>query len=97
MERKPFFSCVLVYSDQGLGRMTRTYHDLYRQHLIEKRWLTEDRPILVNNWEATMMKCDLRFGSWEVVSGDVTISNNQFRQTKQESKHQYIKKSGLAC
>ena len=48
----------LVYSDEGLGKMTRIYHDLYRNHLIEKRWLTQDRPVLVNNWEATMMKFD---------------------------------------
>lgn len=48
----------LVYSDEGLGKMTRTYHDLYRNHLIEKRWLTQDRPVLVNNWEATMMTFD---------------------------------------
>lgn len=46
---------VLVYSDEGLGKMTRTYHDLYRNHLIEERWLKKDRPVLVNNWEATMM------------------------------------------
>ena len=31
---------------------------LYRSHLIEKRWLTQDRPVLVNNWEATMMNFD---------------------------------------
>ena len=49
---------VLVYSDEGLGKMTRTYHDLYRNHLIEKRWLTQNRPVLVNNWEATMMNFD---------------------------------------
>ena len=48
----------LVYSDEGLGKMTRTYHDLYRSHLIERRWLTADRPVLVNNWEATMMNFD---------------------------------------
>lgn len=48
----------LVYSEEGLGKMTRTYHDLYRNHLIEKRWLTQDRPVLVNNWEATMMNFD---------------------------------------
>ena len=49
---------VLVYSDSGIGGMTRTFHDLYREHLIEKRWLTQDRPVLVNNWEATMMNFD---------------------------------------
>ena len=48
----------LVYSGEGLGQMTRTYHDLYRNHLIEKRWLTMDRPVLVNNWEATEMHFD---------------------------------------
>ena len=48
----------LVYSGEGLGRMTRTYHDLYRNHLIEKRWLTRERPVLVNNWEAPMMNFD---------------------------------------
>ena len=48
----------LVYSGEGLGGMTRTFHDLYRNHLIEKRWLTRERPVLVNNWEATMMNFD---------------------------------------
>ena len=48
----------LVYSDEGLGKMTRTYHDLYRYHLIEQRWLSQDRPVLVNNWEATYMSFD---------------------------------------
>ena len=44
---------VMVYSDQGLGKMTRTYHDLYRQHLIRSPYLHKKRPILINNWEAT--------------------------------------------
>ncbi len=48
----------LVYSGKGLGKMTRTYHDLFRNHLIGKRWLTQDRPVLVNNWEATLMNFD---------------------------------------
>ncbi len=50
--------CILVYSGDGLGGMSRTFHDLFRQHLIDKRWLSQDRPILVNNWEATMMNFD---------------------------------------
>ena len=44
---------ILVYSDQGLGKMTRTFHDLYRNHLIRCPYGEGDRPILVNNWEAT--------------------------------------------
>ncbi len=44
---------VLVYSDEGLGKMTRTFHDLYRNHLIRSPYLHEKRPVLLNNWEAT--------------------------------------------
>ena len=47
--------CVLVYSDEGLGKMTRTFHDLYRDHLLPEKWKDRERPVLVNNWEATMM------------------------------------------
>lgn len=44
---------VLVYSCEGLGHMSRTYHDLYRNHLIRSTWKNKKRPILINNWEAT--------------------------------------------
>ena len=43
----------MVYSGEGIGRMSRTYHDLYRDHLIRSRWAKKDKPILINNWEAT--------------------------------------------
>lgn len=44
---------VLVYSHEGLGGMTRSFHDLYRNHLIRSPYLHKKRPILINNWEAT--------------------------------------------
>ncbi len=44
---------VLVYSAEGLGQMTRSFHDLYRKHLIRSPYLHKKRPILINNWEAT--------------------------------------------
>ncbi|WP_160686773.1 alpha-galactosidase [Clostridium sp. C2-6-12] len=44
---------VMVYSDEGLGKMTRTFHDLYRNHLIRGKYKDKKRPILINNWEAT--------------------------------------------
>ncbi|HJD46868.1 MAG TPA: alpha-galactosidase [Candidatus Mediterraneibacter norfolkensis] len=49
---------VMVYSDEGLGKMTRTYHDLYRNHLIRSPYLHKKRPILINNWEATYFDFD---------------------------------------
>lgn len=44
---------VLVYSDAGLGKMSRTLHDLYRNHLIRSSYKDKERPVLINNWEAT--------------------------------------------
>lgn len=44
---------VMVYSGEGFGHMTRTFHDLYRNHLIRGKYAHQKRPVLINNWEAT--------------------------------------------
>ncbi len=44
---------VMCYSDSGFGKMSREYHDLYRQNLMRSKWADKCRPILINNWEAT--------------------------------------------
>lgn len=44
---------VLVYSAEGIGGMSRTYHRLYRTRLCRGQFRDQERPILVNNWEAT--------------------------------------------
>lgn len=44
---------VMVYSCQGLGTMSRTFHNLYRKRLARGYWRDRERPILNNNWEAT--------------------------------------------
>ncbi len=44
---------VLVYSNRGLGEMSRQYHRLYRDNLCRGEYQYADRPVLVNNWEAT--------------------------------------------
>ena len=49
---------VMVYSSEGLGKMTRTFHSLYQNHLIRSKFLHQKRPILINNWEATYFDFD---------------------------------------
>lgn len=49
---------ILVYSGEGLGGMSRAYHDLYRKHLIRSPYRNKKRPILINNWEATYFDFD---------------------------------------
>ncbi|MDA1477385.1 alpha-galactosidase [Bacillus changyiensis] len=44
---------VLVYSPDGLGGMSRTFHRLYRTRLARGMFREKKRPVLVNNWEAT--------------------------------------------
>ena len=44
---------VMVYSEQGLNGMSRTFHRLYQKRLAKGYWRDKARPILNNNWEAT--------------------------------------------
>ena len=44
---------VMVYADDGLGGMSRTFHELWRHHLVRGVYRDRVRPILMNNWEAT--------------------------------------------
>jgi len=49
---------ILVYSDEGLGKMSRTYHDVIRRHIIRSKWKNMPRPVLINNWEGTYFNFD---------------------------------------
>ncbi len=49
---------VLVYSDCGLGDMSRTFHDLYREYLMNPRYAYAPRPIVLNSWEAVYLDYD---------------------------------------
>ncbi len=49
---------VMIYSDCGLGKMSRSLHDFYREHLIRSPYKYKKRPVLINNWEATYFEFD---------------------------------------
>lgn len=51
---------VLVYSNAGLGEMSRTFHSLYRERLCRGKYRDRERPVLFNNWEATRFGFDSR-------------------------------------
>lgn len=44
---------VMVYSAEGLNKMSQTFHKLYKERLVRGKWRDRVRPILINNWEAT--------------------------------------------
>nr|WP_319552761.1 alpha-galactosidase [uncultured Vibrio sp.] len=49
---------VMVYSSEGLGGMSRTFHSLYKQRLCRGQYRDMSRPVVINNWEATYFDYD---------------------------------------
>ena len=49
---------ILAVSGEGIGKMSRAFHRLIRRHICRGEWADRERPILVNNWEATYFKFD---------------------------------------
>lgn len=44
---------VMVYTHAGLNDLSQNYHQLYQKRLARGYWRDRQRPILINNWEAT--------------------------------------------
>lgn len=44
---------IIVYSDKGMNDLSQTFHKLFRERVARGEWRDKERPILVNNWEAT--------------------------------------------
>lgn len=44
---------VLTYGCDGYDGMSQTFHRLVLRHLVRGPWRDRERPILINNWEAT--------------------------------------------
>ena len=44
---------LLAFSDDGIGGMSRAYHDVIRNHVMPKAYAKSSRPIVINNWEGT--------------------------------------------
>ncbi|AEV95880.1 alpha-galactosidase [Pediococcus claussenii] len=45
---------ILAYSNEGLNGMSQAYHHLLRERVARGRYQYTERPIVINNWEATM-------------------------------------------
>lgn len=49
---------LLVYSANGLNEMSQEYHHIIRERVVRSKFKYQERPILVNNWEATYFDFD---------------------------------------
>ena len=44
---------ILAYTSEGLNQLSQTFQKLYTTRLARGYWRDKERPILINNWEAT--------------------------------------------
>ena len=44
------------YSNKGLATLSHNYHNIIRQHIFRGEHALAQRPIIINNWEATYFK-----------------------------------------
>ncbi len=44
---------VLTYSEQGLNGLSHNMHRFVNDHIVRGEWQYKERPIVINNWEAT--------------------------------------------
>lgn len=49
---------VLSYTDAGFNQLSQQMADFYAAHLVNSKYVKQERPILVNNWEATYFDFD---------------------------------------
>ena len=49
---------LMTYSDKGLNKMSQAFHEIIRERIVRSKFKHADRPILVNNWEATYFDFD---------------------------------------
>lgn len=49
---------IFSYSSEGLQNMSHALHKLLRTRVAKGYWRDRQRPVLINNWEATYMKFD---------------------------------------
>lgn len=49
---------ILVYSECGLGEMSRRFHRIIRENVCRGKFRDTKRPVLINNWEATYFNFD---------------------------------------
>lgn len=49
---------IMVYSQEGLNGMSQSFHRLLRERIARGFWRDRERPVLINNWEATYFDFD---------------------------------------
>lgn len=49
---------VMTYSSNGFSKMSYNFHKIIREHICRGKYELSERPVLINNWEATYFSFD---------------------------------------
>ena len=49
---------ILSYSKDGFNGLSHNYHDIIRENVCDPKYMDIQRPVLINNWEATYFDFD---------------------------------------
>ena len=49
---------VMMFSENGIGGVSRSFHRLFRKNLVRGKWRDIRRPLLINSWEAAYFGFD---------------------------------------
>ena len=49
---------VMTYSSNGFSKMSYNFHKIIREHICRGKYKLSERPVLINNWEATYFNFD---------------------------------------
>ena len=49
---------IISYTDEGFNSLSQKLAEFYKNHLVNPKFASKERPILVNNWEATYFDFD---------------------------------------
>ena len=84
---KCFYSpeAIMTFTDQGLGQISRNFHDHTRNHIVNPQFAKATRPIVINSWEGVYFDVNeeymLQFaqGAKQVGADTVVLDDGWFR------------------
>ncbi len=81
---------IMTYSREGIGQVSRNFHDHVRNHIIPEKFVNTPRPLVVNTWEGSGMDVtedsvlSLARSALEVGADTVVLDDGWFRGSIQE-------------
>ncbi|MBN2878360.1 MAG: alpha-galactosidase [Clostridia bacterium] len=51
---------IMTFSENGYNKLSRNFHDFVNNNVVRGDWKNKERPVVINNWEATFFRFNER-------------------------------------